>query len=61
MDKNFKRYNEEIEAYNEAAVGIVKKYGFQVNDLYAVSKNLPAQARSDALQDEIIDRTAHVK
>ena len=22
MDKNFKRYNEEIEAYNEAAVGI---------------------------------------
>ena len=49
MDKNFKRYNEEIEAYNEAAVGIVKKYGFQVNDLYAVSKNLPAQAHSDAV------------
>lgn len=47
MDKNFKRYNEEIEKYNEAAVAIVKKYGFIVNDLYAVSAILPDEAHSD--------------
>lgn len=47
MDKNFKRYNEEIEAYNEAAVKIVRKYGFEVNDLYSVSVVLPDEAHSD--------------
>ena len=49
MDPNFKRYNEEIEAYNAAAVEIVKKYGFEVNDLYAASKALPEEAHSDAV------------
>ena len=47
MDKNFKRYNEEIEKYNEAAVQVVKKYGFTVNDLYSVSATLPDEAHSD--------------
>ena len=47
MDKDFKRYNEEIEAYNDAAVAVVKKYGFAVNDLYGVSTKLPAEAHSD--------------
>lgn len=47
MSKNFKRYNEEIEKYNEAAVAVVKKYGFTVNDLYAVSASLPAEGHSD--------------
>lgn len=47
MSKDFKRYNEEIEQYNEAAVNVVKKYGFEVNDLYAVSKTLPKEAHSD--------------
>ncbi len=47
MNDNFKRYNEEIELYNEAAVKVVKKYGFDINDLYAVSKTLPKQAHSD--------------
>ena len=47
MGKNFKRYNEEIEKYNEAAVDVVKKYGFTVNDLYAVSATLPDEAHSD--------------
>lgn len=49
MDKNFKRYNEEIEKYNDAAVEIVKKYGFEVNDLYSVSATLPEEAHSDAV------------
>lgn len=47
MSKDFKRYNEEIAAYNEAAVEIVKKYGFEVNDLYAVSATLSDAAHSD--------------
>lgn len=47
MGKDFKRYNEEIEAYNKAAVEVVKKYGFEVNDLYAVSTSLPKEAHSD--------------
>ena len=47
MQKDFKRYNEEIEKYNEAAVQVVKKHGFDVNDLYAVSATLPDEAHSD--------------
>lgn len=47
MGKDFKRYNEEIEQYNDVAVAIVKKYGFDVNDLYAVSAALPDEAHSD--------------
>lgn len=47
MDKNFKRYNEDIERYNEVAVKIVKKYGFLVNDLYALSVTLSESAHSD--------------
>ena len=49
MGKNFKRYNEEIEQYNETAVNIVKKYGFKVNDMYALSKSLPEEAHSDSV------------
>ena len=45
--RDFKRYNEDIEKYNEVAVKIVKKYGFKVNDLYALSVNLPEKAHSD--------------
>lgn len=47
MRKDFKRYNEEIEAYNKAAVEVVKKHGFEVNDLYALSVTLPEEAHSD--------------
>ncbi len=47
MSADFKRYNEEIEEYNKAAVDVVKKYGFEVNDLYSISKNLPESAHSD--------------
>ncbi len=48
MSAAFKRYNEEIEEYNKIAVEIVAKYGFKVNDLYAVSAKLPESAHSDA-------------
>lgn len=37
MNKNFMRYNEETAQYNSVAVEIVKKYGFEVCDLYTVS------------------------
>ena len=49
MSENFKRYNEDIEAYNAAAVEIVKKYGQEVNDLYTLSTKLPPEAHSDAV------------
>ena len=49
MGKDFKRYNEEIEEYNKAAVETVKKYGFEINDLYPLSASLPEEAHSDAV------------
>ncbi|MBR4866567.1 MAG: hypothetical protein IKU11_07750 [Clostridia bacterium] len=49
MHPDFKRYNEEIEAYNARAVEIVKGYGHEINDLYTVSKTLPTEAHSDAV------------
>ena len=49
MSRDFKRYNEEIEEYNKVAVEIVKKHGFEVNDLYSVSASLPEDAHSDAV------------
>jgi len=49
MSDDFKRYNSEIEEYNAAAVKIVKKYGFQVNDLYKLSVSLPENYHSDAV------------
>ena len=39
----------EIEKYNEAAIAVVKKYGFAINDLHAVSASLPEEAHSDAV------------
>ena len=47
MSKDCIRYNDEIEEYNRIAVDIVKKYGFEVNDLYALSASLPESAHSD--------------
>ncbi len=49
MSKNFKRYNEEIEAYNKRAVAIAKEYGFMINDLYTTSLTLPEDAHSDSV------------
>ena len=42
------RYNREIEAYNAVAVKVVTRYGFAVNDLYALLKDVPATYHSDA-------------
>ena len=47
MSDDLKRYNEEIEEYNETAVNIVRKYGFEINDLYALSASLPVETHSD--------------
>ena len=49
MSQNFRRYNADIEKYNAVAVEIVKKHGFEVNDLYAFSRTLPEEAHSDAV------------
>ncbi len=50
LNKNiFCRYNSEIDAYNEVAVRVVKKHGFLVDDLNAVSKALPEEAHSDGV------------
>lgn len=48
MNPYARRYNYEIEEYNAAAIEVVKKYGIEVNDLYAVSQSLPEEAHSDA-------------
>ena len=48
MNIGVRRYNDEIKKYNDAAVEIVKKYGFEINDLYALSETLPEEAHSDA-------------
>jgi len=47
MADDFKRYNEEIEAYNAAACEIVRAHGFEVDDLYATSTTLAPEAHSD--------------
>ena len=57
MSKDFKRYNEEIEKYNEVAVKIVKKYGFEVNDLYALSVKISEAAHSDPVHYYTSDGT----
>ena len=49
MESDFKRYNEEIEAYNKVALEVVRKHGFEVNDLYPISKALPESAHSDGV------------
>ncbi|MBE6732333.1 MAG: hypothetical protein E7564_11655 [Ruminococcaceae bacterium] len=49
MGEGFKRYNSEIEEYNKIASEIVKEFGFEIDDLYAVSAALPESAHSDAV------------
>lgn len=43
-----KRLNKDIEAYNTAAAEIVKRYGGEINDLYALMKSAPAEYHSDS-------------
>ena len=49
MGESFFRHNSEIAAYNDAAVEVVRKHGFAVNDLYPTSLALPEEAHSDAV------------
>ena len=42
-----KRYNKDIELYNSVASEIAKSYGFFINDLYEVTKNVPVSYYSD--------------
>ena len=48
FDGILKRFNGDIEAYNEAAVRIVTARGATINDLYAVTKDAPVSAYSDS-------------
>ncbi len=41
------RKNSDIEKFNEIAVNIVRKYGYEINDLYSVVKNVPKEYYSD--------------
>ena len=43
----FMRYNADIEKYNAVAVEVVKKYGFEVNDLYSLLADKPLSYHSD--------------
>ena len=45
----YSRKNGDVEKYNEEAIKIVKKHGFEVNDLYTFSANLPEEYHSDAV------------
>ena len=41
------RYNKDIEAYNEAAIRAVTKYGHEINDLYGFLADKPKEWHSD--------------
>ncbi len=43
----FMRYNSDIEKYNTVAIEVVKKHGFEVNDLYALLCDKPLSYHSD--------------
>ena len=43
----FKRLNADVERYNAAALEVVKKHGFAVNDLYAIASKAPVEYHSD--------------
>ncbi len=45
--KTFMRYNSDIEKYNEVAVKVVTKHGFEVNDLYTLLADKPLSYHSD--------------
>lgn len=45
--ENFKRYNSEIIAYNKAAIESLSATDTEINDLYAVTENIPDSCRSD--------------
>lgn len=42
------RSNSDTAKYNDAALDVIGKYGFEVDDLYSLSASLPLDAHSDA-------------
>lgn len=45
--ENLRRKNADIEQYNAAAVEIAQGHGFAINDLYAITKDVPESYHSD--------------
>ena len=45
--ENFCRYNQDIEKFNEIAVRTLLPMGVEINDLYAVTKDMPESYHSD--------------
>lgn len=43
----FMRYNADIEKYNAVAIEVVRRHGFEVNDLYALLADKPMSYHSD--------------
>ena len=48
FDGILKRFNADIEAYNEAAIKVVTARGAGINDLYAATKDAPESVYSDS-------------
>ena len=42
-----KRYNKDVEEYNQVATEIVSRYGHSINDLYPLVKDMPIEYYSD--------------
>lgn len=66
LTTEFRRYNKDMEEYNQAAVEIIKRYGGEINDLYMLAKESPVEYHSDRthyytkegtkmLTDQVID------
>ena len=44
---NKKRFNKDIEEFNAAAIEVLSPLGIEINDLYAITKNIAPECRSD--------------
>lgn len=44
---DYKRFNKDTKLYNDAAAKIVKSYGGTINDLFAITENIPESYYSD--------------
>lgn len=44
---NRKRFNKDIEEFNAAAVEVLSPLGIEINDLYAITKDIAPECRSD--------------
>ena len=44
---NKKRFNKDIEEFNAAAIEVLSPLGIEINDLYAITKDIAPECRSD--------------